>query len=1049
MAEPIDKLEIQVEAKTSQAISDLQKLLGVVKNIKTALSGNKKLDSIAQSAKVIDDSSISKLKNLADGLKTLSEIEKINIGKVAANKITALGDAVRGLNDIDTSKLTDIASALTSLNSIQGNIKVPKVSGVATPTAPESPSAYGGTTKIDPSTVETAETSANNVSGALERVKFVLQEISGTVHGAFGKMSAYFSDTTSRAKELQSALKGAKITLSTMGKVAAGPFALVGKGLSGIFGKFGDFIKMFKRRLMYRAINAVISAITTGIKEGTSNLYQFSKAINGTFAQSLDRAATASLYFKNSIGAALSPLINILVPMLERAVDKTVDALNYINQTIAKLSGASTWTKAIKYSKEYAEANEKLKKSLLGIDELNIIGNNSTELDYSQMFEVQNIDSSPLSNFFTPLKKAWEAVGVPLVKSIKYTFSNAFDGIKNAFDKIWETPVAQKMIEGILSLFTSMFGLFGSLEDTVGRAWEKNEIGEIFLENILGIVNRVVGFYIDLYNKTSDWLDSVDLSPTFESLNDLLSSLDDDLDSISKSLTYLYEDVILPIGKWLVESGMPAAIDTIASAVVFLGSGLKLILPTLQAVFKALSPIISFIEKVLITVLDGASSIFLKLAATLEEKGPKIIGIFENLATIISQLWKVVGPILDLALGVLGDLLEFLGDAASNISSTFIDVFSGLATFLSGVFTGDWEKAWSGITDIFSGLLGGWKNIINSVYKYFVNGWSKVLDFISPATNWINDNIIQPIGNFFSELWGNISSWASSAWENIKSFFAPAFNWFGELFGSIGQTFSDIFYNIGVIASGCWEVIKKVWEIVSGWFSANVIQPVGNFFSGLWDNFSKKAKEAWESVKTAFSKVGEFFKDIFKKAWEGVVKVFSPVGEVFVKIKDAVLAGFKVVVNGLIDGINSVVSLPFKGINGVLGWLKGINILGLTPFADLKEISIPAIPHLAEGGQVNPGQLFIAREAGAEMVGTLGGKTTVANNDQIVEGISGGVREANSDLVTVILATTQQLLQAIRDKDTNVYLDGNKLGRGVTQSQNRINRMYGTAQQNV
>jgi hypothetical protein len=52
------------------------------------------------------------------------------------------------------------------------------------------------------------------------------------------------------------------------------------------------------------------------------------------------------------------------------------------------------------------------------------------------------------------------------------------------------------------------------------------------------------------------------------------------------------------------------------------------------------------------------------------------------------------------------------------------------------------------------------------------------------------------------------------------------------------------------------------------------------------------------------------------------------------------------------------------------------------------------VPGYASGGYPDEGQLFIARERGAEMVGSIGGKTAVANNDQIIEGISIGVYKA-------------------------------------------------------
>ena len=162
----------------------------------------------------------------------------------------------------------------------------------------------------------------------------------------------------------------------------------------------------------------------------------------------------------------------------------------------------------------------------------------------------------------------------------------------------------------------------------------------------------------------------------------------------------------------------------------------------------------------------------------------------------------------------------------------------------------------------------------------------------------------------------------------------------------------------------------------------------------MWNGFKDGAVKAWEGIKTVFSKVGTFFSDTFKKAWAGVVKVFSIAGEIFVDIKDAIISAFKVVVNGLIKGLNSVVSVPFKGINTALMWLKDLNILGITPFKSLKEINIPQIPLLANGGMVDSGQMFIAREAGPEMVGSIGNRTAVANNDQIVESVSRGVYQA-------------------------------------------------------
>ena len=104
----------------------------------------------------------------------------------------------------------------------------------------------------------------------------------------------------------------------------------------------------------------------------------------------------------------------------------------------------------------------------------------------------------------------------------------------------------------------------------------------------------------------------------------------------------------------------------------------------------------------------------------------------------------------------------------------------------------------------------------------------------------------------------------------------------------------------------------------------------------------------------------------------------------------------------------------------VAGIVAGIGMMTAAIASVKQEISVPAY---ASGGFVGEGQLFVAREAGPEMVGTMGGRTTVANNDQIVEGISQGVYEA------VISANSQNSQQL----SGNVYIDGSKVGKVVAK----------------
>ena len=164
--------------------------------------------------------------------------------------------------------------------------------------------------------------------------------------------------------------------------------------------------------------------------------------------------------------------------------------------------------------------------------------------------------------------------------------------------------------------------------------------------------------------------------------------------------------------------------------------------------------------------------------------------------------------------------------------------------------------------------------------------------------------------------------------------------------------------------------------------------------AAAWLGLKNGATDAWNGVKAVFTPTGKFFGDTFEDAWTRVKNVFSTGGKIFDGIKEGIVTAFKSIVNGLIKGINTVIATPFNAINGVIKTIKDVSIAGLKPFKNLSTISVPQIPLLAAGGFPETGQMFIAREAGAELVGNIGGRSAVMNNDQIVESVSAGVYQA-------------------------------------------------------
>ena len=103
------------------------------------------------------------------------------------------------------------------------------------------------------------------------------------------------------------------------------------------------------------------------------------------------------------------------------------------------------------------------------------------------------------------------------------------------------------------------------------------------------------------------------------------------------------------------------------------------------------------------------------------------------------------------------------------------------------------------------------------------------------------------------------------------------------------------------------------------------------------------------------------------------------------------------------------------------------------------ETSGDAPKQYATGGFPTTGQMFVAREAGPELVGNIGKKTAVANNEQIVSSVARGVAEANSEQ-SILLREQNRLLTALIEKESGVYLDGRKLTNSVEKYQSQRGR---------
>lgn len=955
MSTTIDQLQIEIESNSEGAVKGLSKLKSTLKAIdKIAKSSG--LDTVTKKLKEISAINFSNLNSLNALGNTLNRVEEL--GKKVDNLTSSLSDVPDSIDiTADTGGVADAISDISEVSDAVASVPESKSVHIDTPGAERATSKASAFRR-------TIDTISRVTSKASAGLKYLTARLSGT--------GTAFQKTAKKASMLKNVLKIVVI--------------------------YGGAFRAF-------------ALLTQGVSEGLQNVAQY----NSETAAAMSQLSTMALTLKNSIGAALYPVLEAITPVLNSITNAIARVCEAFGQLASLLSGKSTYLKAKKYAKSYvdttksaaSEAAKAIKKSFAGMDEITTIGNKDSDSgsagggggeDFGQMFEEVPIENSGIQAL------------IPFFQGLGAAFSKCFDTIKqlaNDYLYPWLVKIGNWCKDNPDALYR--------IGEDIGFA-----VANILaVKGTIGILTK----FATLLSWISKNVGTIGVTLVVAGITWETSGI---LDTIKNGL-----------------NGLNFGEIVVGGGTLTLGASL---------IGKALGS----------AILGGAIG---GIIAGIPAFG---IGIFDAIKSGLDWLnAALIGAGATAAGAGIGAIIGMLGGPIGAGIGALIGLAVGLVTDLVILIVQNWES----ITQWCSSACA-------TIGQFFVNLWNGIVGVWSVVAEWFNTWVIQPVVTFFTGLWTTISTLASNCWNSIVEFFSPAIEWFSELFGSIFQTISDIFYNIGVIASGCWEIIKAVWGVVSAWFNENIIQPVsqfftqlwttisetavaawegiksvfstisgwineniiqpvGNFFTDLWNGFTEKAAQAWEAVKTVFGNVAEFFGNIFRDAWQKIVNVFSVAGEIFVDIKDGVLAGFKKVANGLINGINKVVKIPFDGINSVLKWLRNISILDIKPFSGIKTISIPQIPTFATGGFPEDG-LFMANHG--ELVGQFSdGRTAVANNEQIVEGIQHGVYAANQEQ-NVLLREQNKLLRQIVDKETNGEVNVSTITKAIERKNRRDGR---------
>lgn len=547
---------------------------------------------------------------------------------------------------------------------------------------------------------------------------------------------------------------------------------------------------------------------------------------------------------------------------------------------------------------------------------------------------------SSFNTIFTPFKQAWDKNGVKVTDSMRFAFEGVWSIIKSiggSFTDVWSNGTGEQVSEHLLGIWTNINNTIGYVSRNFSSAWSDSS-GTKIIQDILDIFNDILDTIENITADTVEWAQNIDFSPLITSFENVTSALKPLTADIFDGIEWFWDNILLPMASWTISTLIPTFLNLLAAAIKVLDSAISALKPMGKWLWdKFLKPIATWTGGIIVGALKGITSALNGVSDWIKNHQTAVenfvvVGTLGSAFAISGIIQGVVSAFAALAAGtsVLTPLITALGVAVNFLTSPITLVCLGIGALIAiGVL-----------------LYKNWE----TVKQFFIDLWDSFKMTIQQFVDWV------------TEVWTSIKDFFAGIWQGIKDVFAVVAEWFTGIFQAAWDGILSVWNAVIGWFSNLWTGIKDIFSAAGSWF--------GDIFTTAWTNiksaFSATAqffRDLWTAIKSPFIKVADWFKDIFSKAWQAVKDVFSTGGKIFDGIKEGITGVFTTVVNGIIGGINKVISTPLDFLNGILNDIRDIEIAGFTPFDefwDYDPIPVPQIPMLATGAVIPPNSEFLA-----------------------------------------------------------------------------------------
>lgn len=965
----IDNLALEIESNSVDAERGLDSITKALERLRTFSSNQRGLKVVARGIRSIADATgaisfdgVQSLNEMTNALSKMGALNDVKLSSSFASQIRGIGDAARSLQGVDFSSVNNLASSLAPLSGVG---KATNLNNVVN-TLRKLPDAISGVSNLD--------------SSKVAEFAHKVEELRSAIRPLADEMRAVSAGFSALPKNIQKAIEANAKLVDSNERTT------------------NSFSKMLKRVL---SVGGAYYALKT----------TFSKAMDA-FAES----------------------------------NKFVEALNLAEITLGKNAEAA---------KEYAEQVERL----AGINQVEWLTNLGTLNQMFSGFGVAADDAAHMSQQLTQLaydiQSAYNATDLSeVMRRLQSGITGEVEGMrrygvelsnasmqeyllsKGINVKVSALNMAQKSIVRYNMIMAKTTAIQGDLARTIATPANALRI----LSNQASIAARYLGQLVSII--------AAKVIPIFQTVVKVIAMA-------AQALAALFGYTLPSISG---SGGMASGFDSVADSIDGVGGAASDAKDKLKGLLASFDEINVIQQEKSSGGGGGGGGGGVNLDGLIPEDGYDFLaGLEENEDGLFNKIyalaksgkWKEVGSLLsesinnaissidantigekiafvvstaaNLAVGFLGNTPEGIGalgekvgqmiqSSVENADWTSIGQSVGMVIGLkiatlpefvaAGLSQLDWVLVAMAIGDgIVGGMSGLYETITGSLQAVFdrvSSEWKPSIDL-----GFLGDVIIKALDTLLASMFYAAQFVVGLLSEEFKSWLAGIWDeWGNTIIAGVSVVLVGIAVLVGgipgVIAVGLLSLIMlfsnattalaEGMEATGNYLNDNFVQPVMRWFDDL----------AWSIAFAALDAVYWF-----QGAWSTVATWFDTT------VCQPVINFFKGMVNGVIDAINGFLtflnnmsfSIPSVTIK-VPEWAKSVFGWGNVTIGggSFDPFNIPTIPRLASGGFVNSGQLFIANEAGPELVGQMGGRTAVANNAQIIQGISLGISDANEQL---------------------------------------------------